>query len=199
MPAGYKFIPTEEMIDWMHENNGAITNKEMFKMFSEEFGQIISRSRFQKFRKSLGLKSGLTGKFEKGHTSWNKGKTMKVTGRMAETQFKKGHRPLNYRPVGSERIDKKDGYILIKISDKPEWVHKHRYLWEQHHGKVPKNHVVIFLNGDKTDIRIENLRLVTRGIHARLNLENGRFENPEATNSMINIELLKKAVREKSK
>lgn len=196
MPSGTKFEPTDKMIEWMYKNNGEITNKKMLEMFIDEFGEVISRSRFQLFRKSLGLKSGLTGRFEKGQKSWNKGIPMKVKGRMAETQFKKGQKPRNYRPIGSERINV-DGYIEVKVSDKPKWKAKHRVVWEQQYGEIPDNHIVIFLNGDKLDVRIENLRMIPRDVHIRLNQENGRFEDAEITDTSINIELLKKVLRKK--
>ena len=70
-------------------------------------------------------------------------------------------------------------------------------MWEQQYGEIPDNHIVIFLNGDKLDVRIENLRMIPRDVHIRLNQENGRFEDAEITDTSINIELLKKVLRKK--
>lgn len=42
------------------------------------------------------------------------------------------------------------------------WEFLHTALWRQHHGAIPRGHAVVFRNGDKTDIRIDNLELVTR-------------------------------------
>lgn len=31
--------------------------------------------------------------------------------------------PSNHKPVGSERIDSKDGYVLIKVAEPRTWKH----------------------------------------------------------------------------
>ena len=36
-------------------------------------------------------------------------------------------------------------------------------VWESEHGPIPEGHSVIFRNGDKQDIRLENLELVSKG------------------------------------
>ena len=43
-----------------------------------------------------------------------------------------------------------------------DWRGVHLLLWEEHHGSVPPGHAVVFKNGNKADIRIENLELITR-------------------------------------
>lgn len=37
----------------------------------------------------------------------------------------------------------------------------HHVIWEEHHGPVPKGHVIRCINGDYTDCRIENLECMT--------------------------------------
>jgi len=56
------------------------------------------------------------------------------------------------------------------------WVFVHRELWERHHGPIPRGHAVTFRNGDKQDIRIENLELLT---HRELMLRNTVHNLPE--------------------
>ena len=38
----------------------------------------------------------------------------------------------------------------------------HRIVWEAFNGKIPEGHMIDHINRDKTDNRIENLRVVTR-------------------------------------
>ena len=79
-----------------------------------------------------------------------------------KTSFKKGNKPKNWKPIGSERIDI-DGYTLIKIADPREWALKHRIVWEQHHKKkIPRGSVIIFADGNKSNLSIENLICITR-------------------------------------
>ena len=113
------------------------------------------------------IPTGRTGQFRRGQPTWNKGKHFCAGGRSIETQFKKGHIPKQWRPVGSERVNK-DGYIEIKVKEPRTWMLKHRYIWQQHHGEVPKGSMVVFKDGNRKNTDISNLLLITRGLNARL-------------------------------
>lgn len=75
-----------------------------------------------------------------------------------------------------------DGYIWVKVDDQPKvpksvnWKQKHVLLWEEENGPVPENHVVLFLDNDRTNITIENLALVSRAQLAVLN-KNGLIQD----------------------
>jgi hypothetical protein len=92
---------------------------------------------------------------------------------MKETQFKQGQRGSNWRPVGSQRTV--DGYLYTKISDvryvpwTQNWKPTHVLLWEEHRGRIPDGHALVFINGDRTDIRLENLTLISRADLCRRN------------------------------
>ena len=48
------------------------------------------------------------------------------------------------------------------MKDPNTWELKHRAVWEKEYGKIPNNHIIIFLDGDKLNCSIENLMLVSR-------------------------------------
>lgn len=139
----------------------------------------IAELMIQKFKKSFTidqiknaiarykLNTGFTGRFEKGHTAHNKGKKIEEYAskqgieNSKKTRFRKGNIPLNYRPVGSERVNV-DGYIEIKIADPNRWRLKHIVVWEKENGPIPPQHAILFLDGNKQNVFIENLMLVTR-------------------------------------
>jgi hypothetical protein len=110
-------------------------------------------------------------RFEKGHVPFNKGlrRPGYAPGRMRETQFKPGTRNgvavRLYKPIGTERISK-DGYLERKVNDglplQRRWRAVHVLLWEATNGPVPKGHAIAFRNGDKRDIRLENLECISR-------------------------------------
>ncbi len=52
------------------------------------------------------------------------------------------------------------GYYRVKLYAKSYYVH--RIIYIMHHGHIPRNLVIDHINRDKTDNRIENLRVVTR-------------------------------------
>jgi len=107
-------------------------------------------------------------RFGKGHVPANKGlrRPGYAPGRMRETQFKKGHLPLNHMPLGSTRLV--DGYLYRKIADTRHvpwtrnWVVEHVRVWEEANGPLPPGHAIAFKNGDRTDIRLGNLECITR-------------------------------------
>lgn len=114
---------------------------------------------------------GAPWRYPKGHVPANKGVRRPGwhRGRMRETQFQKGVRQgvakTLYRPIGTERINA-GGYRDRKVNDalplQQRWRAVHVLVWEAANGPVPRGHAVVFRNGDKTDIRLENLECLSR-------------------------------------
>jgi len=105
-----------------------------------------------------------SGRFRKGQRPWNKGmKGLQIGG--IGTRFQNGHRPHTWRPIGTERISK-DGYRERKVTDvgpnQRRYRAVHLLLWEQHNGPLPSGHAVVFKDGNKSNITLDNLELVTR-------------------------------------
>ena len=126
-------------------------------------------------------------RFKKGMTPWNKGIK---TGLKPTNGFKKGFTPWHTKELYSERLDK-DGYILIKIAEPNKWVRKHRWLYEQEHGAIPENSVIIFADGDKTNLNTDNLICVTRNELKILNQCRLISSVPELTKTVLNIAKIK--------
>lgn len=142
------------------------------------------------FMRQLGQRQAATrrargytaGQFPKGHVPWSKGKKgLQIGGR--ETQFQKGHQRNPTVPIGHERIDAKDGYLIRKIrEDGPasrKWRAVHILVWEAAHGPLPPGHAVAFKDrGPRhTDITLDRLELITRAELLRRNTIH-RFPEP---------------------
>lgn len=121
---------------------------------------------------------GAAFRFKKGQVPANKGLRRPGwgPGRMKETQFKKGHRQ-RWMPVGSTRLV--DGYVYVKVADVPNvphtvnWLPLHVIEWERVNGPMAPSHVLAFKNGDRTDIRLDNLECISRrALMARNSLHN---------------------------
>lgn len=116
-------------------------------------------------------RQGIGTRFTKGQTPANKGLRRPGwgPGRMKATQFQKGVRQgvavRLYKPIGTERVSK-DGYLERKIHDdlplQSRWRAVHLLVWEAANGPLPQGCAVAFLNGDKADIRLDNLECITR-------------------------------------
>jgi len=137
--------------------------KEMGLKKSAEFLASPMSGRLSKENCSRGLST----RFAAGHASWNNGMTGLCIGGK-ETQFKRGNRPQTWVPIGTEVIGS-DGYLKRKIRDdaapgmsRKNWKFVHVILWEEHHGPIPAGHAVIFKDGNRENITIENLDLISR-------------------------------------
>lgn len=120
-------------------------------------------------RMRLGDGMGKAYRYPKGHVPANKGLRRPgwAPGRMRETQFRKGAKPQTWLPVGTE-VTCRDGYLKRKVRDDApsgqsrfNWGFVHVALWEEHLGRSLPRHVIVFKNGDKTDIRIDNLACIS--------------------------------------
>lgn len=107
--------------------------------------------------------ASIASRFPKGHNPVNKGKRVspETYAKIQPTMFKKGQNPVNHRDVGSERVNV-DGYIEIKVAEPNRWRLKHRVIWEQVNGAIPKGFNVQFKNHNSQDCRIENLYLISK-------------------------------------
>lgn len=156
---------------------------------------------------------GAAHRFKKGHVPHNKGLRRPGwhRGRMKETWFKPGVRrgvaARNWRPIGTVLVDP-DGYRRIKVREarpgepwgygNPQaWPQLHRHIWEQEHGPVPAGHVLAFKNGDRTDVRLENLELISRReLMARNTVH--KMPKPLATTIQL-LGALKRQIRRREK
>lgn len=150
--------------------------------FAQEIADILSRDRSSVYNKAtaLGLHASraklrragmmssqnprnMAARFQKGHIPANKGKRMSPEqyAKCAGTMFKKGQPCWNHKEVGSERVNV-DGYIEVKVAEPNKWRLKHRVVWEQVNGEIPRSHNVQFKNHDPLDCRIENLYLISK-------------------------------------
>lgn len=150
---------TPDQARFITENVKGISNKELTDRFNAHFNINLEINQIKAYKKNHKLSSELNGQFKKNHIPANKGK--KGMCGWKPTEFKKGHIPQNYMPVGNERVNG-DGYIDIKIADPNKWKGKHILIWEKHNGPIPKDHVVIFGDGNKRNFNLDNLILVSR-------------------------------------
>lgn len=107
--------------------------------------------------------NNVAARFTKGHVPDNKGKKMSSDqyAKCQPTMFKKGQPCWNHKEVGSERTNR-DGYREVKVAEPNKWKLKHRVIWEQENGPIPKGYNVQFKNHNPQDLRIENLYLISK-------------------------------------
>lgn len=186
------------MLEFVRENAEGVSNEEMTRMVNERFGAgTATLGQIKAYKKNHHISSGMTGQFNKGNVSWNKGRPMSEwmspegIERSSRTRFRKGSKPLTEKPLGTITRSQ-DGYLWIKLSSIgrrrcDNWMQLQRYVWEFHNGPIPEGMLVVFLDGDKDNCDISNLALVTRREHLQLTHSRLRSTEPELTRSGIAV------------
>lgn len=175
---------TKEMEQWLRDNAKNKYTKEICEEFDKRFNTKTTISAMWQQLYRLGIKTNS----KKGKQPYNKGKKwdewMSKEGQINsfKTTFKKGSIPHNTLPVGTEIIDK-FGYIWVRCATPQNkskshtfWIRKNQLIYEQHYGKIPENHCVIFADGDKRNFNIGNLILVSKDEQIYMNLNKLYFK-----------------------
>ena len=166
---------TEEERAWLRENlENFRSYAEMAAAFNRRFGMEATANSLTKQCKALALHKVNQGRISKG----------------ARNTVKPG------AAVGAERVRMgKNGrpYIWVKVVDEIRkrgddkgsynkfWQAKHRLIWEHAHGPLKKWDVVIFLNNDTLDCRLENLYKTTNQINMMMTKFGWYNTDPELT------------------
>ena len=160
---------TNQEIQFIKDNVCGISLKELTERFNNRFNTNVSQSSIANIKFKYGLKSGYnSGCFNKNHVPANKGKKMpkNLYEKVKATMFKPGDKPKNTKPIGSVRKGA-DGYWVKKYHDNKipgskNWELMHRHIWEEANGSIPDGCVIIFKDGNKDHIELDNLMIVTK-------------------------------------
>lgn len=182
MGRGVALTYSEEVKSFIRDHQYGISRKELTSQVNQKFGTDFNTININAYCKRNKLCNGFDGRFVKGQPSHNKGVPMpkEIYEKAKTTMFQKGSVPHNHRPVGSERVNV-DGYVEVKVQDPKTWRMKQNLVWESVHGKIPKGCVVIFLDGNKLNTDIRNLKLIARSELLIMNRYGLFQESPELT------------------
>jgi hypothetical protein len=139
---------TPEEINFIKSNIIGRSVAEMTEMFNQRFNCPITLKQMWAFLSNRKLRNGLRGKYP-------------------EYYFKKGHKPKHCMPAGSERIVGM-GYKEVKTAS-GIWKSKHAVIWEEANGPVRDGHTIIFADGNKSNIELDNLLMVSKSELAVMN------------------------------
>lgn len=152
------YIWTEQHISWLKWHS-FLPRKERADKFNAYFGTDIPYDIINGLCKRKGIKTGRSGRFEKGHKPSLTAHPRK--GQCNAGTFKKGHMPHNHLSVG-ERIIDGEGFHKIKIAEPNVWEFVHRKMWEDVFGPIPKGHVIRFRDGNRDNLSMDNLIMLSK-------------------------------------
>lgn len=195
---GYTVRYPQEMLEYVRTNAAGVSNQEMTERCNQLFGVNMTVDKMKSFKSNHGISSGMTGWFEKGHVSHNKGKKMPLHPNAARHTFKKGNIPHNFLEVGTLTVTT-DGYLIRKVANPNEWELEARLVWKAHHGEISEGHKIIYLDGDKQNVDISNLAMVSDAEHLEMTRRKMRFKNPELTKAGVAVAKLTTATKKAKK
>lgn len=189
---------SDEDINYLVANYATTTNEELGRVLGRHPDRIATKAHLMGLKKDKGFlieqakKRPNSGQFKKGFTPFNKGKKLsqETKDKLKATMFKRGNRPHNAQPVGTETKDKY-GYVWVKIAEPKQWRQKHHIVFGE---EVPAGFKVIFIDGNKRNFERSNLALISDADLMRQNT-NQRFP-PELRNLIRTLNKLKKRVTE---
>lgn len=178
-PTRHKYTP--EQVQFIQDNHRGIPIAELTRRLNETFNTDLDVQRMKAYVKNHSLRNGLDARFVKGRAGF---RHPKGTHFAPQSEFKKGCIAHNHLPVGTERVNG-EGYTDIKIAEPKKWKTKHSILWEEVNGPVPKGHKLIFKDGDRSHVALENIALVSDSEMAILNKNALIKSDPDLTDTGI--------------
>lgn len=201
----YGRLYTKEIIEFIESNYKGKDNIELAELLNETFGLNTNADKISmvkanmKRRYGIDTRTGINkGCYKKGHMPVNKGTKGMFNVGGNKGSFKKGDIPINHKEVGSERINA-DGYVEIKVAEPNIWEHKQRVVYREHYGEIPKGYKIIFADGNKQNLDLDNLLLVSNKEELIMNRNKLIAKDKEITKSGHLIAKVMDKVYEKSK
>ena len=219
-----KWTPEQEQ--WLIDNYDICPVTQIHKQFNEKFGTDRTYSSIRAKFTRLGLKSDLI--WTEEEESWLIDNFHKLGGVKTPDEFykrfnkRRGYpsirakalnlglkadaetvkRNKNYVrrvPIGTI-IDDGEGYLKIKTGNGSSgWERLHRYIWENYNGPLPDGYKIFFLDGNKRNLRIDNLVAVPAEFHAIMNKLGWNKDDRDSAKAGLAWCALNKEIRDKRK
>lgn len=160
---------TEEMKEWIRqEYPKASSSDEKARLFNERFGGNRKGHSIREMARRLGVNLS-----EEALDHYKKKSADHIVNYNTTVKAK----PIGY--VGR----KSNGYNMVKTED--GWVSQARYEYLKHHDEIPNGYVVIFLDGDNTNVEPSNLMAIPQAWQAWMTAHKFWSSHPKITETGI--------------
>lgn len=138
--------------------------KEIIDLYYKKYGEVMSKWKVDGLKKTYKLKSNVDARFKKGE---------KHGGQIPSV-------------IGARRKNER-GFWLIKVAQPNVWKREHIYIWEKEYGKLSKDKCLVFLDGNKDNVKLKNLKAVKRREQLLMSRINLFAKNKDITETGIKI------------
>lgn len=169
---------SEEQREFLRVNAPSMSRKELAEKFNDKFGTNKSELAIKSYCNNRGFNSSNDGRFKDGNRSWQTG--------LSKDEFKSHYSEESFNRLTHNMIE---GNKTHKIGDEVvKWglpcvvvstdyslpyekriMLKRRYIWEQAHGRIPEDHMILNLDGDSFNCDLSNLACVPTKYRPQLN------------------------------
>lgn len=153
----------------LRENYENKTHEELSVLFpNRSRSSIVQKANVMGLRKNKSITA--SEQFRNGLTPWNK--NTKGVMKPNKTSFVKGQKSSRTRSIGelSVRNCKGINYVYVKTSD-GKWIQQQKVNWEKINGKIPKGMILVCLDGNSENTKVENWKAITRGENMKRNTD----------------------------
>lgn len=194
---------TDAQIDFIRGFDGK-TRKEALHAFNLAYGLCVPLNTFKTWAQRLGVRASGTGRFDGTQVPWakglSKGEFWERYSEESKSRMISAPRESNKTAkIGDVHIKMGVPYITISLDySKPfdqRRVPLRRAVWEKHYGEIPADKMIIHLNGNRLDCRIENLAMIPKKYRPTV-LRYMKSDSPEINKATIKYCELTETIRE---
>lgn len=194
---------TQEEKYWLSKNYDKHYVKDLVQMFNEKFNANLSEANIMSYKKKHNL-THHHGTFK----VWELPPEILVTNKKRKSSSENMKKYNKSKRIEGEKAGYKDGnnyvdkygrhYVIVRdeIKRKNIYIKRDRYVYEKTYGKIPKDNVIIHIDGDISNDNIDNLKTVKRGVVVSLNKRQLRTNYVELNKLGIEIAELQQIVNE---
>lgn len=193
-----------EMHQFIMENYKGILTSELTNRINSKFGTNFTEKYIKSYKSRYKLRSGVDMRFGHGQKRHIAEKGY-IHPNAVLTQFKKGHKPHNTQPIGSEVL-RSDGLIWVKLHNNPgphniagRWKARSRIVWEIKNGPLKDDEIILHLDGNSQNDSSDNLYVIKREQLLIINKHSLINESPELTKIGITIANLQRKINQRRK
>lgn len=178
-----------EQIAYLNKIIPEFRSNEVAALMNEKYGMDLTSESIRHWKKSHRSSQGYTATYRR------QGDPRNYAGR-EKGRFLKGHEGEGKFPVHTVR-KLQEGYWVIK-AETGEWQLLHRWLWEQINGPIPEGMLCIVIDGNWSNIVIDNLRLVSKS-EMMYTRHIGLTDDPEINQAVFQLASLKAKINKAEK